>query len=1444
MASRRAILVRVALGLMLGGALAVAATAHVALRTLRGRAWVQGQIEQRIATALAPGSSVALHGLRLVPLGTIALDSLAVHDAAGLRLAGTGALFARIGLAELFQNVLLLDEVRIEDPALALVQDSTGGWNYESLLAATSDTAPAPTTPWRIRLRTLSLGVGRVSIVTPDSLPSLPPVRTEITDVALTLGESSFDTESSRGTLTVAALSLAANDPPVRVREAEGTLALFADSVQVDLPRIALTNSRVGVRGSIAYGARDRDPRIGLTVRAPEVDLADVAWINELLPRAGAARAVVRVTNGRARGVLRYAFTDLEVRATDTELRGRLLLEVGEGDDDVWVRDLDVTAAPLDLRLVREIFGDASPPPPWDGRLFGRLRARGGALTDWRIDPSTLEFEDRRVGAARSRFTVEGNVDLLADETVFKPLHVRIDSMDVRTAGGITDVADSLRGYLVGRVTLTGPLDNFRFEDLDLVHVDGALPRSHVRGDGRVAEDESTTWLEARLALDTVGLAALGRAFTAEPLAGRLHGSVNVSAIGDSTTLALSLSGEGADIVFNGATSMDTSRLVLQGELGVWALDLSRLMPKSGLLEHRLTARATLGIDGPWEDPAGPITLHIDSSSSVGRVAIRRGLAALAIEPGGLRVDTLALSSPLAEMRARGRLSRDPALRDSLRFTLRVDSLASFVGLLPDSLVPMWRDSLSGRVTISGVALGSLDTVDVRATLVADSVAAGSYGVARVDAELLLDGVPRATRGLVTFDAAAVSGAGLPIHRISAEALIRNGETADASLRMIAADTIIASARAEISLSADTLRARLDSLEARLPGATWTLQRPAWLRNSPDRLTVDSLEMRSADGARLALDLAVDTSGTVTGFFQALRVPLSHARFTGMMSERVAGALTLDARVDGTLDDPRMAVSMQLDSARVDGQVAPELRVLGTYASRSFGLTMGARAMGRDALTATAELPIDLALRGRKASDRLVEAPVYIRLNADGAPLAGFQALTPGLRNVTGGFDADVQVTGTWDALVPRGIVLLRDGAFDVPALGTGFRDLEMDVGLAPDSIFVYRARLADDRSAADTATVEGVIARTPRGWTTDIRTIARQLRVIDDPRVAEADVSWNLRLRGLLDSLQLGGDVVVPTANIVIGGERRRILELEEDLVVDTTTSRFAPQIERLTLRLGNEVRLRSPEANVQLTGEVQVVGTLTNPEVRGEIFATRGTYRLDLGLLQRTFQVDSGLVRMNGPLSIPPTLDIHTSYTVRQAQREDVHINARLSGSVEQPRLALGSSDLGTTASDTEIISYLLFGAPTFVLDGQRGSAVRLATAALVPSLGGAAERALGAKLPFLSELQVVTVAGDSPSDFTLNSFEGLLNSFALTAGTQIGTDTYLRLSGGVCRGANRAAQSLPAWFGITGEYRPRERLSAEVSMTPGSAPCNRIGTFTQIYQFGVDLYRDWRW
>ncbi len=1413
------------------------------LRTEWGKRAVQSRVERAVAAAFEGRGALTLSGLVLSPLGTASLDSATLRDASGAVLARLGALRVEYGIGPLLDRELRLRLVRIDGLRVAATQDSAGHWDLTRLLAR-GDTAGAPVAApagagWRITLDSLLLTNGGVRMTRVRADTGGPTALT-LDGLGVALGPSTYRLAEGDGTLTLRHVAVDLNAPPVLLRHAEGTITLARDAARVDLAAVHLPGSRARLAGTVGWGDAHDAPQLDLTLRADTVDLADIGWISTLVPAEGRGRAVVRVRNGPGAGEIRYAIQDLDIASGDSRLTGRFVADVGES---MAIRDLDITAAPLDLALVRELFGEGVPPTPWDGALRGRLRATGGALDAWRLDPSTIEFEDRRVGGARSRLTIAGTLDLLAEQATLAPLEVVLDSVDIRTVGAVSGIADSLGGSLAGRVVLEGPTNDIRFRDLYLVHHDGALPRSVVRGSGRIGTDTTRVWLDAALALDTIGIAAFGKAFTTESLAGTVHGTLDVSAIRDSVTLDLDVQGEGATLRFAGATSLDTTRLVLQGTFGVQRLDARRFVPAARLPAHRITATATLGIDGPRAEPSGPLTMSIDAESELAGLTLRDGRAILVLEPGGLRVDTLALEGPVGRVSARGRLSRDPTLRDALRFDASLDSIALLRGFLPDSLAAAWADSLGGRAHISGVALGSLDTVDVRATLEADHLRAGGSSVARLDAELLLDGVPRATRGLVTFDATELVVATVPIAQLSATATVREPTWTDVSLRMVAGDTLVATARSELRFHGDSLTIRLDSLDATTHNAQWSLRHAAAMVFAPGRTTIDSLELRSADGGRFALALQLGADGPIVLRAHLERVPLAHARFTGLLPPRVDGLVSLDADVSGTRAAPRLTLTAALDSTRVDGLAAPSVAFTGEYADLAANITVVGAAAGREAFRVVGELPLDLAFEERRLVDRLIAAPLYLRLSADGSPLAGMQALIPGVRDLEGGFDAQVQVSGQWNDLEPRGYLILRDGAFSVPALETGFRELDMDISLAPDSIVLQHVRLADERSSSDTATVTGTIVRTAGKWGADITTRARNLRAIDDPRVAEADVSWQLHLHGPLDSLRLEGVVTVPVANVFIGQQRRRVLVLEEDVVSDQA-ARYAPRLDGVQVRLGNEVRLRSPEANVQLTGAVEVAGTLDAPEVRGEIVATRGTYRLDLGLLQRTFQVDSGRVRMNGPLSNSPTLDIHTSYLVRQAEREDVRIGARLTGTVEQPRLVLSSADVGSTASETELISYLLFGAPSFVLDGQSASAVRLATAALVPSLGGAAERALGGRIPFISELQVTTVAGDSPRDFTLNSFEGLLNSFALTAGTQIGPDSYLRLSGGVCRGENRAAQSLPAWFGIAAEYRPVERLSAQVSLTPGSSPCNRIGTFAQIYQFGLDLFRDWRW
>lgn len=1444
----------VALGIV-GGVSVLAVVAFlVVLKTDWGNALVRSRIVAALEGALGPRGKVVVGRLDLSPLGTASLDTLELRDESGALVFASGPIAARYAVGPLLDRELRLERFTIARPQAHLVQAQDGSWNVGKLFADTVTRPGEPvrrSRPWTVTLDSLVLGRGHVSIARPDSLPSLPPRVARYDGLQLVLGRSFYALGPRSGEFLVHDVAAEIESPPVLLRHAEGRVQVWADSARVDLPAVRLRDTYGSLEGGIGWGEPDAPARLGLLLRADSLAFSDIAWVTDLVPERGGGRAVVRITNGPTRGVTRYAIDSIDAFGTDSRVSGRFIADVG---DTVAIRDVDVVLQPLDLRFIHEILRDTVPPPPWDGALRGRVVARGGPLHAWVLDSSTVEYEDRRLGGSRSLLTVSGRLDLVAKPLALAPLDVRLDSVDVRTVGAVTARADSLRGFLRGGVSLSGPVEDFRFDALDVVITDPAQRVSHLRGAGRMALDTATTWLEAQLIVDSAAVATFAPAVTPRRLRGTVFGSFSAAARGDSLALELALEGEDAYLRLSGATSTDSARLVFKGDALMETFDARRFVVDSDLPAHRLTARARIALDGNWSGPSGPLEVTIDSTSELAGLVLREGRASLVLEPGGMRIDTLAVESASGRISAKGHLSRDVDLRDTVRFEATVDSLSHVAGFLPDSVRASVGDTLGGRLAMRGFMVGSLDTVVVGMTWTGDELRAGTTFVQRMTGELDLDGVPRAITGTTSMEAEGISagGVGLSTLAMQGEILAQEGARARlrASVQGVVGDTLRAQLHAEAQLHADSLRVTLDTLRATSREADWTLVAPATLYRDGRRLVTDTIALRSADGSSVRLAAAIDTTGPVSGFARVERLPLRHARFVTTVPEEVDGLLTLDATLAGTRDAPTLELAATLDSGTVRERVQPSLALEGSYADRRFTLDLRGRSGEREDFALNGTLPVDLRLASLTREQRLHDdEEIYLRFVSSGYSLVALNGIVPAVTDIEGGIDADLLVGGTWDNLQPRGAFLLRDGAFTVPVLQTRYRDLAMDVALAPDTIVLHRVRLADELAPGDTAAIRGVIAYLGDAWRADLTTTARSLHVIDNPRLAEADASWQLALKGRLDSLVLTGNVVVPTATAHIADTRDVVL-LEEDLAAAAQRRRYMPRLEALTVRLGNEVRLRSKEMNVQLTGEFEVAGTLEAPDVQGEIQATRGSYRLNLGLLQRTFQVDSGVVRLDGVMrpdgtsDNPPRIDIHASYLVRQADREDVRIGARITGTTQEPVVTLASADLGTTANETEIISYMLFGAPSFALDDRSSSAVRAATAALVPSLGGAVENLLGGQVPWVDDLQVTTVAGDTPSDFSLNSFEGLLNSFALMAGKQVGPDGYLSLSTGVCRGENRAARSLPMWFGFTAEYRPRERLSAQLSLSPGSSPCNRVGTINQIYQVGLDLFRDWRW
>ena len=173
--------------------------------------------------------------------------------------------------------------------------------------------------------------------------------------------------------------------------------------------------------------------------------------------------------------------------------------------------------------------------------------------------------------------------------------------------------------------------------------------------------------------------------------------------------------------------------------------------------------------------------------------------------------------------------------------------------------------------------------------------------------------------------------------------------------------------------------------------------------------------------------------------------------------------------------------------------------------------------------------------------------------------------------------------------------------------------------------------------------------------------------------------------------------------------------------------------------------------------------------------------------------------------------------------------------------PIVTLSSSDpLYSAAPESEIISLLIFGAPTFALDGQSQSTVRAVAGVLLPSAGGVVAGQLQRLLPVFNTIQVTTAGGQSD----LTNASSLLDNLSISAGKQIGTRTFLRLNTGVCRGNSQSTLRLSSlWYGISAEYRLARGYMAQAGVDPGSAPCSRLaGDLFPRMQFGFDLFREW--
>jgi len=1097
--------------------------------------------------------------------------------------------------------------------------------------------------------------------------------------------------------------------PPFEVEQLRADVELRGDTLSFDVWEGDLPGSRLFGQGWVKLsGALEYD----LALRGNPVTTDDVSWLIPSMP-PGVARLDFRFRSLEDGIALEAQNADWE--SPDARLSGRFAMRLRDRPDGLQFDSVALEVEQASTGLIGSLVGWD---PPFEGSLAGRV-GLNGSLSELEVDADVrvqLDGQEvpsrlRVLGIAQSGNGALGarDLELTFDTVSFDLIRAFVPGLAVR-------------GQMTGNARLDGRLAEGLAVDFALDQRDRNLVPTRLRGRGTLrAATGSPLRVSAVAFADSISLGTLSEYYPEMPLRGDFAGDVRVIGALDDLDIEAHLAGLGDSLRVRGNVRLATAPPRYWGEIHGWRVKLAEF--RQGLPESDLDFRIEFQGQGAKLgelEAAGRADLF---ASFVGGVRFDSATAVLRIADGRLQVDTALVSGEFGELHASGGLSLVREEADSLRFELSADSLG---GLSP-WLFPTRLPAAASLVT----SAGSVPAGEAEAARIEGSAQVGGWlvrGPGRFAAHGSITG-ERLTYAewaadslwIERFDvgeydghlqaAGELYGTAVSLGELQFAEVRLNGRLADSVTIVgfeIARANAAATGRVWVSLGAETRTIGLDTLTLELGTATWELVQPARLRlEESGALAVEGLELRS--GAKhIDIEGSVGVAGPVSFSARLVGLDLANAAQLWPDSLAVAGTLKLNAEFSGRVESPVVHGSFEVSNGALFGVSFSSFSGTLDYEQGNLALDASVWQEPKQLFRVHGTLPLDLQLPEFQLG--LAERPIDMRLAGDSIPLAAITAFTDQISDLQGHARASIQLSGTPAHPSLEGPVTLVDGALRITRTGIRYDRLGGEAQFSGDVLVLRDVTFRG--SEGGSGVVSGTIRLTdPGNPEFGVELVAENLPGYNqlDARLV---LSGRVRLDGPYEQPEISGNLSVVSGVLFIEeiGRRSRIIDpFERGLLLIDTTLPLAggprrgtgnPFLEHLMIDVGVRVErdtwLRSAEANVEIAGDLAVRMQPAQKELRidGMLRAVRGDYRL----FNKRFSVVEGTIEFVGTPAMNPNLRIVALYTVR-TQKRPLEIRLVIGGTLEDPTLTL-ESDAQPPVSESDLLSYLLFGRPSYEL------------------------------------------------------------------------------------------------------------------------------------------------
>ncbi len=1517
---RRTLVILVSLCTLIGAVAVAVLSVGIGVNTTTGRERIRLLIQQGMGTGV--NGKVYVGKVSGGLLTSITIDSFAIRGVDDSLFISTGKVTAEYNPRDLMDRRLLLRNVTIEHPVVRLEKLPGGDWNHWRLFRRPPSNRPK--VPGRsigefVVLDSVTVkdgmflitkgwqpadsltGARRDSAIRYALADTTREFRRSPTGVTHTLRWKNInaffphvrythpDSQALGREFVFERTSVDEIEPPFRFSNARGVVRHQGDSVFLDIPHFDLPASTGSATGKVYWG-RGLPDRWDVRIRGDSVALKDVAWTYPSLPRTGGGRTLLHIRNSIDKlSVMEYALTELDVRTEKSRLSGAMTFVIG--NPVLGITDVNLRFSPINFDVIRTLSGGPFP-VDWQGDLTGMAQGPGGPVTDFVLDTANITFRDDHVRGAVSRFTGRGMLNILQPEfAVFRGFHVTSDLVDLRSFQHLFTGFPRIGGVASGSATLDSSWLDVRFSRADISHSNGPETPSRLTGNGRITYGERYMRFDVDLDAKNISMPMMTRAYQLG-LAGDFSGRVRARGISPNLRVIADLRGAGGRIMYDGTVDADPLSFGFHGTGRVETLQLGEVIAGYRAPAAWLTGDYRLDVTADTNDigtTVGSASLTLERSE-FGDVRVFPSRIVARFDDRRMFIDTLRIESTAATIVASGGIGLTGDRDDSLQYRIDVDSLGGlrrYAEMLLTRAEGAAPDSLGGTLSVHGWMHGALPSFRLAGNVDGIDVVM-RRGIGReLTAQYDLLNPFRAPTGTVSFRSRSLKLAGVAFDTIGVHVRVNEGRTGAFALGARETNGATIVTRGEFARADTNTLVSIRALSLATDSSRWLLSGGTDIQVTGRSFTVDSLVLLSESGGRVALSATVPDTGFARFSFAADSVPLRDIGVLAQVRRPMGGWANMTVAGAGTSLAPVINADARFsnilfDSLRLDGGTG---RI--EYAGNRANIRLDLSRNNTSVLQLQGSLPIALQYFGAT----LLEDSLQATIRTEGASLDLVQALVPGMRDATGKFLATIDVGGSWSHPDVSGSVSVTNGEATIDQLGIRLRGIHVDLGLFghADSLAVRRFVAWSGVSPADSVSLSGHVAyRQFSDPFLNLRLDARQFYAIDKRTIARLNISTEregLTMRGPLSNASVAGGVFVDRGVVFLPDpelQRKQNVDIRSQFV-DTasrrqavlldTRSRFLETIalDGVRVTLGDEVSLRSPDADIRLTGSVNVrsvesripslaIGGVDTAAYQivldGTLRADRGSYTLKLlEAFRRDFTVQNGGTIVFYPYAdLPAELNVSALHVVKRANQSDLRIRVRLTGPVSSPVIALESGE-NYSISQTDMVSYLVFGVPSFALGDRETNTLQLALQNVIPSLQAALSTQLGRRFGNVN-LQVTPGAVDySNSESAGKALGNMLYTTRVGGEVQITENMFASLSTGLCQlGGNTGADGSDLaniTRGLSGKlefrFNPSTALKAGREPEASALNCGKTPTGRAFIptpsQWGLSLFKSWR-